>query len=258
MADCRGDIRTGGLLPVLQRASHDELNVVVEALDRSWDVRIKADDRFRRAQHKLTIIPHVIEEYLLRAGGNSFRNWWRGGGPPYAEVVRDICGIMGAQVGSADSVLQMEETLLKTVVERVWSELSPKQREDIARAAEIELDMSRGMFEEKSGSNLWMLPLSMLAAQIGARLTRFIVYQVALQVSQIATRQLFGQGLRLAAGAALTRVIAVAIGPIGWVASATWMAVDLAGPSYRGLAPAVFQVAVLRQQMLWSDVRGNP
>jgi len=49
----------------------------------------------------------------------------------------------------------------------------------------------------------------------------------------------------------LGRLAAGIAGPIGLVAGTVWLAVDMAGPSYRATIPAVAQVALLRQRMLY-------
>lgn len=247
------NLRSGDLLPVLRRASHADLELIVEALDRSWDVRIKADPRYQRADHNLTIIPEVIADYITRAGGNAVRNWWRGGGPDYAEILRDVCEVMDVEVPPGMAVLPMEEELLHDVMERIWEAMTPKEREEVVRAAEGQLRATGRHFAQTPGGKMWLLPFSALAAQIGLKLAGFIVYQVALQVANAAARQLLKSGLTLAANAALARGIAVVIGPVGWAVTAVWTAVDALGPSYRGLAPAVFHVAALRQTFLWED-----
>lgn len=247
------NLRGGDLLTVLRRATHADLKLIVEALDRSWDVRIKADPRYQRADHNLTIIPEVIGDYITRAGGNAVRNWWRGGGPDYAEVLRDVCEVMDVEVPPGMAVLAMEEKLLHDVMERIWEAMTPQEREEVVRAAEGQLQATGRRFAQTPGGKMWLLPFSALAAQIGLKMAGFIVYQVAVQVANAAARQVLKSGLTLAANAALARGIAVVIGPVGWAVTAVWTAVDALGPSYRGLAPAVFHVAALRQKFLWED-----
>ena len=247
------ELRSGDLLPVLRRASHQDLALIVEALDRSWDVRIKADERYHRARHDLTIIPEVIADYITRAGGNALRNTWRGGGPAYAEVLRDVCDVMRVKVPAGMGILDMEEKLLRDMMDRVWEAMTPQEREEAVKAAEDQLGTTRRRFEATSGSKMWLLPFSVLAAQIGLRLAGLIVYQVVLQIAHAATRQVLSVGVRFAASLVLARAVAVAIGPVGWAVTAIWTAVDVLGPSYRGLAPAVFHVAFLRQRFLWLD-----
>ncbi|MFC3124342.1 YaaW family protein [Pseudoroseomonas globiformis] len=247
------DLRSGDILPVLRRASHEDLKRIVEALDRSWDVRIKADERYQASQHDLTTIPEVIADYVTRAGGNAICNWWRGSGPIYGEVLRDVCGVMRVKVPKDMGAFEMEETLLREVMERVWEGMTPDERAEFVRDAKAQMNATGTEFEDASSSKLWLLSFSALAGQIGLGMAGFIVYRVALQVANMAAKQVIGKGLAFAANAALMRGIAVVIGPIGWGVTAVWTAVDAVGPSYRGLAPAVFHIAALRQRFLWQD-----
>jgi hypothetical protein len=43
MTPHKGDIRSGELLPVLERATHEELEPIVEALGRSFGINVKND-----------------------------------------------------------------------------------------------------------------------------------------------------------------------------------------------------------------------
>jgi len=52
----------------------------------------------------------------------------------------------------------------------------------------------------------------------------------------------------------LTRTMAILTGPIGWVITGLWTAVDIAGPAYRVTIPAVIQVAALRQKHLYGKL----
>lgn len=253
MATQKDDLRSGELLPVLKRASHDDLMQIVEALDRSWDVRIKSDARYQQSASDLTRNPEVIADYVTRAGGNAVRNWMRSGGPSYAEVLRDVCGVMKVKVPKDMGAFQMEEKLLREVMERVWDAMTPEEREQIVRDVDTQMNATKRKFGNASGSNLWLLPFSALAGQIGLKMAGFIVYRVALQVANMAAKQAIGKGLTFAANAVLMRSIAVVIGPIGWGVTAAWTAVDAVGPSYRGLAPAVFHIAALRQRFLWQE-----
>jgi uncharacterized protein YaaW (UPF0174 family) len=160
---------------------------------------------------------------------------------------------MSVEVPNDMGALAMEEKLLRDVMERIWEAMTPQEREEAVRAAEGQLDAAGRKFAETSGSKLWLLPFSALVTQIGLKMAGFIVYQVALQVANIAARQVLTGGLTLAANAALARGVAVFIGPIGWAATGVWTAVEVLGPSYRGLAPAVFQIALLRQKLLWQE-----
>jgi uncharacterized protein YaaW (UPF0174 family) len=233
-----GNLRSGGLLPVLRRASHDDLKLIVEALDRSWDVRIKEDERYQRAQHNLTIVPNLIADYITRAGGNAVRNWLRRGGPPYAEVLNDVCDVMDVDVPKGAGILATEERLVEVVMNRVWEAMTPKEREELERAARDLMEETGRKFDDASGSKSWLAPGAALALQTGLRFAGSALLRgAAIQVANVA----------------LQRGIAVALGPVGWAATGAWLVVDALGPSYRGLAPAVFRVAALRQKFLWAE-----
>ena len=78
------------------------------------------------------------------------------------------------------------------------------------------------------------------------KLGGFKSYQILVIVANATSKALFGTGLTFAANATLTRVAGVLTGPIGWIITGLWTAVDIAGPAYRVTIPAVFAVATLR------------
>ena len=57
----------------------------------------------------------------------------------------------------------------------------------------------------------------------------------------------------MAGNAALTRLMSILTGPIGWAITGLWTAIDIAGTAYRVTIPAVIQVAALRQKVLYAN-----
>ena len=47
--------------------------------------------------------------------------------------------------------------------------------------------------------------------------------------------------------------MSILTGPIGWVITGLWTAIDIAGPAYRVTIPAVIEIVVLRQKYLYAD-----
>lgn len=100
----------------------------------------------------------------------------------------------------------------------------------------------------------------MAAAQAAFTTGGFASYQLALMVTNGVSRALLGRGLSFAANAALTRTLGVISGPIGWVVTGAWTAIDLAGPAFRVTLPAVIHVALLRKKQqaeidgLWDEI----
>jgi len=81
----------------------------------------------------------------------------------------------------------------------------------------------------------------------------FKSYQLTLIIVNAILKAILGRGLSLGANAALTRTMAILTGPIGWVITGLWTAIDIAGPAYRVTIPTVIEIAALRQKYLYAD-----
>lgn len=85
-----------------------------------------------------------------------------------------------------------------------------------------------------------------------------VTYQVSTIVASAMAKQLLGYGIKLAAGgaagAALGRGVAVFMGPVGWILTGVWTAIDLAGPAFRVTVPCVLHIAMLRQKMMCAQL----
>lgn len=115
-------------IEVLKKASHAELEPLVRYLDIPFDVRIKRDPRYLQHADDLTKIPEVIDEHLRRAGGHSLRNVIRGEGPPYREVVIDVCKRAGVPVRDEAEASELEISLLKKLSGDKWATMSLAER----------------------------------------------------------------------------------------------------------------------------------
>lgn len=225
-------------LPLLRHMTHQELQVLVELLDRSFDVRIKSDPRIRRAMHNLTLVPARINDHLLRASGHALMNMF--GRPTYRSELCWVADKLGCSYESADTVPAIEMKLLGKLAEDTWNKADAQQRADLI--AEL---------ERKSGQRLDLkpaVPFAVLTAQIGARMTGFLVYQIAVQAANALAISTIGTGLAFGVNAALTRTLGAVLGPIGLAATTVWFAASLFGPSLKSAAPAVVFVATVRQQ----------
>jgi uncharacterized protein YaaW (UPF0174 family) len=229
-------IEAGGLLAVLQRANHHELCAIVEAVDKALDSVIKWDARYEVFRNDLTKVPVFVAEHLCRAGGHSVRNWFRGGGPSYCDVVRDVCGTVGVMLPDAKAgVVEMETAFLKVLIERAFKGLSPEEQAALLKKIAETAGRPINYADLISGGAMF----SLLAAVI-----------LEAVIGQAAVKGLAGAA---AARVAFGRIVGGVAGPIGFFAGAAWLVYDIAGPSLRGTIPAVAQVALLRQRFLWAD-----
>ena len=80
------------------------------------------------------------------------------------------------------------------------------------------------------------------------RASGFLAYQLAVVVANGVARAVLGRGLTFAANAALTRLLGILVGPVGWAITGAWTAIDLASPAYRVTVPCVVQVAAIRHE----------
>lgn len=173
-------------------------------------------------------------------GGNTFVTLLRGGkGVQYKEVLQDVCDKLKVNYNKNSSAEKIEANLLMKILEDAIEKMSPEELQELAKSAGIK-------------SVVGATPEAMTAVfQAVFRLGGFKSYQLTLIVVNAVLKALIGRGLSLAGNAALTRTMAILTGPIGWVVTGVWTAVDIAGSAYRVTVPAVIQVAALRQKYIY-------
>ena len=86
-----------------------------------------------------------------------------------------------------------------------------------------------------------------MSAQVLLRCGAFTSYQIAVIVANAVAKFILGHGLSFAANAGITRALGVFLGPIGWILTGIWTAIDIAGPSYKTTIPCVIHVAMIRR-----------
>jgi len=173
-------------------------------------------------------------------GANSLATVLRGGkGVGYKEVLTDVCDKMKVNYSSDSSAEKIENNLLMKILTDAIENMSPEELKELAESTGV---------KNTSG----ITPEAMVGVfQAVFRAGGFKSYQLTLIIVNAVMKALIGRGLSFAGNAALTRTMAVLTGPIGWVITGLWTAIDVAGPAYRVTIPAVIQVAVLRQKCLY-------
>lgn len=178
-----------------------------------------------------------VADYVREVGSNDFATFFRGEGVQYDEVVLDVGKKLKAKVRSNYSAEKNEEEILWKIFEGALEKMSEKEKRELFK--------SMGMKERDYPTGA----ASAIVGQLIANYSGFAIYKTSLIVANMVSRALLGQGLAFAANATLTRSIGVMLGPIGWIASGLWLAIDLAGPAYRKTVPAVIHIAMLRQML---------
>ncbi|WP_164962571.1 GTP-binding protein [Rubrivivax sp. JA1026] len=178
-----------------------------------------------------------ISRYLRKMGSNDIATLLRGGeGVSYEEVVCDVGTKLKAQgVASSNTVGQNEELIIR----KVFADTLDAMSEDEKRVLFRSLDLDVRDVPLAAGSAV-LMPL--LLRQFGG----FATYRFAVIIANMVSRALLGSGLSLATNVVLTRTVGTLLGPIGWIATGAWLAIDLAGPAFRKTVPSVLYIAALR------------
>lgn len=184
-----------------------------------------------------------IAAHLRRMGSNDIATLLRGGeGVPYAEIVIDVAKKLGATGASeAQSVEQNETKIVEKIFADTLNAMSIDERRVLFQSMNLNVrDLPKGLMSSSA------LVIQQVIRQFGG----FSTYRLAVVMANLVSKALLGTSLSFATNVAVTRTVGTLLGPIGWIATGSWLAVDLAGPAFRKTVPAVLYVAMLRQMLL--------
>lgn len=198
---------------------------------------LKMDFKFRPGQVRVEESQAAeIALYLREMGSNDIATFFRGKGVDYEEVLLDVGKKLKASVDEKASCEENEQAIINKVFEDSLNEMSENEKRELFKFLGV-----KEYSYDAAG------PAAVLSAQIIANLSGFATYKMSMIVANMVARAMLGQGLSLATNAAIARGVAVFAGPVGWIASGVWLAIDIAGPAFRKTVPAVIHVAMLRQ-----------
>ena len=228
-------------LEFLYRASNDDLRLLCDiiAKDKEGNYRMTEELSVTQAfrnnypSNIKGMLPELVDDFR-RFGGNSIANFFRGEGPEYSEILRDVAKRNKVSFNTRNSDEQIEQYLLQKLF-----------TDSINGASDDEL---KKMMEELGYPTTNFTRQAAIATLMTAwRAGGFQSYILLVSVVNAVMKFLVGRGLSLAANAALTRMASIMMGPIGWVLTALWTLIDIAGPAYRVTVPATIQIAYIRQ-----------
>ena len=183
-----------------------------------------------------------IAHYLRKMGSNDIASLFRSGeGVEYEEIVCDVGEKLKVKgVNKNMSVELNEEFIIQHLFSDALKKMSDEERSALMR--------SMNLSEKDQGA---ILAGTLMASQVMLnQFGGFAVYRMSVILANMLARSLMGNGLNLAANAALVRGVGAFLGPIGWIASGAWLAVEIAGPAFRKTVPAIVHIAMLRQNVL--------
>lgn len=230
-------------LAFLWKASNEDLRLLCDIVvkNKEGDLRVfeqlssnpKFDDNY---PHNIkAFLPALVEEFRLN-GGNSIANFFRGEGPEYSEILRDVAKKNNVDFSSSDSDEMVEKKILQKLLMDALKNASDEDLKKMMK--ELGIPTTNYSREAATGALL-------LAWKAGG----FQSYILLVSVVNAVMKFLIGRGLSIAGNAALTRMASIVMGPIGWVLTALWTIIDIAGPAFRVTVPAVIQIAYIRQTL---------
>lgn len=222
--------------PVIEIATNEDLQYLVDLLTGAFNNFLDAQDVYKNNRPNHKVYADLIAKEVCEYGGNSFVNLFRGQGPSYKEIVYDVAGKLRAPCGKMQSIEKIEDSIILVIMEKALEKMSDAEKQEL--------------LQEMGGKrNLDLTGPALTSAFVTLfRLGGFKSYQITVIVVNAVLKFVIGRGLTLAGNAALTRAMAIFTGPIGWVISGIWTAIDLAGPAYRVTVPAVIYIAMLRKK----------
>lgn len=230
-------------LKFLNRASNDDLLVLCDIVTREKDGTFRTTETLTNTEYYSRyypdnikkMLPELIHEFRL-FGGNSVLNFFRGEGPTYSEILRDVAHKCHVSFNYATAKDEYVELLL---LDKLIKDALDGASDDELRRMIHELNINMSKFNRhkatlhleklwKSGNVAGFILLSSVTSSVLTRLTGLAVGSVA--------------------GVTLSRLSAIILGPIGFILTSLYCAIDIAGPAYRVTIPAVIQIAYIRQK----------
>ncbi len=225
------------LNPVLEKASNEDLNFLVDLIIDTMTNMLCIKDEYIKYAPNHSKYTHLIADEIRAFGGNTFANLFRGGdGPSYEEIVGDVAAKLKAPHPKNCSIERMEDAILETVLTQALEKMSDAEKRELLK-------------EIGGGDVMALTGQGVTAAFITIfRLGGFKSYQLTVIIVNAVLKAVIGRGLALTGNAILTKALSIVTGPIGWVVTGVWTAIDIAGPATRVTIPAVVYIAMLRKK----------
>ncbi len=248
-------IQSQELLPFLNCCTNYELDPLVQYIEKSWTQKLMIDTGVVGKWPNHTLYTNVIDREFRLCGGHVIGNLARGGdGPPYRQVVEDVCSKLKVPHVPTDTVQAMELALINKLFNDALEKMSPKEREEVE--ANIDAEMRSRGYSPKPNAAL-AAPSVVAIGGLAVQASGFLAYQYGVVVANYIARAVLGHGLALGTNAALTRGIGLISGPPGWIFTGVLTALTLAGAAYRVTMPSVAHIAHLRLARM-ANVNAQP
>ncbi len=231
----------------LKRLSSNDLKDLFDALvyDKDGTLRMNEEltssTEYKRYDHNYAKYPERIAEELQCYGGNSFANFFRDEGVLYKEILCDACDHLKVNYHEESPISLIEQNMFSKLLKDSLEKMSGREIKELGH----ELGMTN--IDKVIGENKQVL--------IASTLTLFKAggshsYALAISVADAMVKKTLGHGLSSVVGkVVLKKTLGILAGPVGWIITGVWTAIDIAGPAYRVTIPACIVVTTLRKKL---------
>lgn len=228
----------------LNKATNDDLLVLCDIITKENDGTYRTTETLSSTRSYIRnypdnikrILPELVHEFRL-FGGNSVLNFFRGEGPGYSEILRDVANKCKVSFNDATSKDEhVEQMLLGKLIKEVLDNASDSELRQMMRELDLQIPHYNRRRVMLDLEKLWK------SHDIAG-------FRLLTSVTSTVLTRLTGIAISTVAGITLPRLTAVMLGPIGLILTSLYCAIDFAGPAYRVTIPAVIQIAYIRQKM---------
>lgn len=231
----------------LNQASNDDLLVLCDIVTKENDGTYRTTETLSSTRSYIRnypdnikrMLPELIHEFRL-FGGNSVLNFFRGEGPAYSEILRDVankCNVSYNNATSNDEHVELQ--LLGKLIKDALDNASDHELRQLMHELDLQIPSYNRHMAILNLDKLWK------SHEIAG-------FMLLTSVTSTILTRLTGITLNTVVGITLSRLSAVMLGPTGLILTSLYCAIDFAGPAYRVTIPAVIQIAYIRQKVKYN------
>ena len=158
---------------------------------------------------------------LQEFGGNSFANIFRGGkGVCYKEILLDVCKKLKIKTYKHYPIESIENSLLENFLGDILGQMSESEIIDLTQKLNINNTQSIKFATSKKEL---INGIKMIFEK-----DTIEAYELAALIANGMAKNLTGKGLNIPIGSTVAKAGILIFGPLGWLISGTWSAIDIA------------------------------
>ncbi|WP_187835633.1 DUF3944 domain-containing protein [Helicobacter pylori] len=233
----------------LKRLSSNDLKDLFDALvydkdgEKRHNEKLTSSIEYKRHGDDYAKYAEKIAEELQHYGANSFASALRDTGVLYREILCEVCNKLKVNYNKKSDTTLIEENMLSSILQKSLEKMSDEEIRELCDGLGV-----------KNTNKLGKQALSTAALTL-FKMGGFKSYQLAVIVANAVAKTILGRGLSLAGNQVLTRTLSFLTGPVGWIITGVWTAIDIAGPAYRVTIPACIVVATLRLKTQANEIK---